>query len=79
MNTMSRFIKLKSAVINSSHITKIINYSGKYYIHMTDTHINGFMFLSSGSLTSHENIIEVCEKNHKSDYTAVAEWIKNIQ
>ena len=79
INTMYRFIKLTSVIINSSKITKIVNTNNKYYIHMSDKGIDGFLFLTSGSVSSENHIIEVCEKNHKSDYTAVAEWIKNIQ
>lgn len=78
ISTMSRFIKLTSAVINASHVTKILNYNNKYYIHMSDKHINGFMFISSGSLSSQDHIIEVCENKHNIDYIIVKDWIKNI-
>ena len=75
---MSKFIKLTSAVINASHVTKILNYNNKYYIHLSDKHINGFMFLSSGSLSSNDHIIEVCEKKHNVEYNMVKEWIKDL-
>ena len=75
---MSRFIKLTALIINTRHITKIFNNKNKYYIHMMDKDIDGFMFLSSGSLSSNDHIIEVCENKHKLDYNLVKEWIKNI-
>lgn len=75
---MSRFIKLTSAVINASHVTKILNYNNKYYIHMSDKHFGGVLVSGCGSLTTDDNIIEVCENKHKLDYIIVKEWIKDL-
>ena len=76
---MSRFIKLTSTIINASHITKIVNSSNRYHIYLNNNYMNGFIFMSSGSMSSNDNIIEVCEKENNYDYITVTEWIKNVR
>ena len=73
-----RFIKLSTAIINTSHITKIVNTNNKYHIYMTDKYINGFIFLNSGSVSTCENMIEVCKVEDPIDYVIVREWTKMI-
>lgn len=45
---------------------------------MTDKYINGFIFLNSGSVSTCENMIEVCKVEDPIDYVIVREWTKMI-
>jgi hypothetical protein len=66
---MNNFIKLTSMVINKSHITKITEYPSKYYITMTTSNkVHGFMLFSTGSLSSSDDMIEICKTKNKKDY-----------
>lgn len=77
---MNNFIKLTSMVINKSHITKIRVYPSTYYITMTTSnHVNGFMLFSSGSVSSSEDMIKICETENKKDYDIITDFIKEIK
>lgn len=77
---MNNFIKLTSMVINKSHITKITLNPSTYYITMTTSNrVNGFMLFSSGSLSSGEEMIKICETENKKDYDIITEFIKEIK
>ena len=73
-----RFIKLSTTIINTSHITKIVNRNNKYHIYMTNNYINGYMFLNFGSVSTEENLIEVCKVEDPIDYVIMREWTKMI-
>ncbi len=60
-----------------NHVVKITNNNNKYQIFMNNNAINGWLFCSSGSVTSRDNMIIICEKEEKTDYDAISEWIKN--
>jgi len=50
---MSRFIKLTSMLINTSHITKIVKAENKYLIKLLVTnHFSGHIIFGSGSINS---------------------------
>lgn len=70
------FINLTTRVLNKLHIVEIIKEPGKYSIHMSNNSINGFLFLSSGGLSTNNNIIEIYEKYHKEDYDILSNLIK---
>lgn len=58
---MKHFINLTSCVLNKLHIVEIIKQPIKYRIYLTNSHLSGTMFFTSGHMSSYSNIIEVCE------------------
>jgi hypothetical protein len=73
---MRHFINLTSFVINKSHIVQIIKKPNKYYIYMTNNNLSGSILFSSGSISTNENIIEICEKNNRQDYNIIKRLIE---
>jgi hypothetical protein len=73
---MKHFIKLTSRVINKLHIIEIIKKPPKYYIHMTNNSINGYILGASGHIGTKHNVIEICEKNNKQDYDTITDLVK---
>lgn len=76
---MNNFIKLTSLVINKFHIVQIFQQNSKYYIYMNNNNFSGFMFFSTGFVSSNYNTIEICEKKHKQDYDIITDFIKEIK
>ena len=72
-----KFINLTTRVINKLYIVEIIKTPNKYYIHMKNNRVDGFFFLSSGSISTEDNIITICEKNNKPDYDIITKLIKS--
>ena len=75
---MKLFINLTSCLINKLHIVEIIKQPSKYRIYLTNSHFSRTMFFASGHMSSHNNIIEVCENKQPQDYKIITNWIKNI-
>ena len=75
---MRQFINLSSRIINKLHIIEIIKKPTKYYIHMTNNDIDGFMLCGSGGIITNHNIIEICEKDNKLDYDIITTEITKI-
>jgi hypothetical protein len=75
---MKHFINLTSCVINKLHIVEIIKKQNMYRIYMNKSRFDGFMLFSSGSVSSTQNIIEICQKNNKEDYDIISNFIKEI-
>jgi len=74
---MSRFIKLSSLVINSSHINKILIEKNKYEIH-TISGTNDFLFFGTGDI-SNKTKIKICEKENPIDYKILTKWINECE
>ncbi len=78
---MSKFIKLTNLIINTNHIHLIVIKPNKYYIHLMSNKFDGFKLdivgFGAGTITSHNNEIEVCETKHPSDYKVLSYWIDN--
>ena len=72
------FIKLSSKIINKFHIVEITKKPSKYYIHMSNTNIDGFFLFGSGGIINEKNIIEICEKQNKPDYETITRFIDEI-
>jgi hypothetical protein len=72
---MRQFIHLTNRVINKMYIIQIVKKPLKYFIHMNDKDINGFILFSSGSVNSDNNIIEICQKENKEDYNTISDFI----
>jgi hypothetical protein len=75
---MSRFIKLTSTIINTSHIKKIMIESDRYCLHLSDQNINGSKFFASGYIYSSDSKIEICKVKNITDYTIINTWINNL-
>lgn len=73
---MKNFIDLTSRVINKLHIVEVIKQPSKYYIQMRNDSFNGFIFFSSGFVSSNYNVIEICEEKNKQDYDTITNFIK---
>ena len=73
---MKSFINLTSRVINKLHIIEIIKKPRKYYIHMSNINMDGYILFSNGVLGTNKNIIEICKKNNKKDYDTITDLIK---
>ena len=74
---MNHFLKLTTRVINKAHIVEIIKQPNKYEIHMSNSRINGFLFLFHGSLVTNHNIIQICNEKDKQDYETITKLIKD--
>ena len=75
---MVKFIKLTHMIINSTHINKILIKDNKYYIHVLNNNIGGFMLFSSGSISSQDDVYEVCPEREPLDYKIVSDWINRL-
>ena len=75
---MSKFINLSSCLLNKLHIVEIIKQPSKYRIYLTNSHFSGSIFFASGHMSSHNKIIEICEKKNEQDYKIITNWIKSM-
>ncbi len=75
---MSSFIRLSSRIINSSHIVEILKTPNKYFIIMTNTNVDGFLFMSTGGFGSTPNRIEICCTKNRLDYDVITKFIQQI-
>jgi hypothetical protein len=77
---MSKFIKLTNLILNTNDIHRIVIHPSKYVIHIVSKKIDGFNWIicgfGLGNISSYVNEIEVCEKQHLTDYKIVSEWIR---
>lgn len=73
---MSSFIKLSGIIINSKYINFIKVMPSKYLIEFQNNGFNGKFIQGTGSFTSINNIIIICEKEHTFDYNVMKNWIK---
>ena len=78
---MSKFIKLTKMMLNTNDIHKILIIPNKYCIHFTSKQFHGaawgLSIVGFGSVSSHNEEVEVCETTHPIDYKIVSEWIAN--
>jgi hypothetical protein len=76
---MLQFLRLTSRVINKAHIIEITKPSlDKYSIYMSNTHISGFAVLGGGSISSTQNVIEICKVQNPHDYDCISKFIQTI-
>lgn len=76
---MSRFIKLTSTIVNTSHIKKILIQKDKYCVHLNDQNINGSKFGWSAYILSSDSKIEICKHTNLTDYTIMNNWVLNLK
>lgn len=78
---MSRFLVLSKMVINTAHVSRIINTTKGYDIYFASREFDGFWLLGGGGLNTEHEILRVYNETQKDfskkDYDAVTEWIKN--
>ena len=75
---MKNFIKLTSIILNKSHIIEIIKQPNKYFIHMSNYRLYGELVIANGSVSTTQNIIEICEQNHNRDYNIITDLLKEL-
>ena len=44
---------------------------------MSNSRINGFLFLFHGSLVTNHNIVQICNEKDKQDYETITKLIKD--
>jgi hypothetical protein len=74
---MTRFIKLTSTIINTSHIKKIMIEPNKFCLHLSDQNINGSNY-QSGYIYTSNSIIQICKMKNITDYVIMNSWIDNL-
>jgi hypothetical protein len=76
---MSKFLKLTNFLLNTNDIYKISIKPNKYHIHIAGKKMDGFLWIVGGfgvgNISSFTSEIEVCEKEHSTDYKIVSDWI----
>lgn len=76
---MSKFIKLTNYVINTNAISHILAKENKFIITLQTPKINGFIMLSSGGITTKQDIFEIENIAESEDYQKVKKWIDSIE
>ena len=72
---MTKFLKLKSILINLADVCFIQKTDAKkYIITMRTQSLNGFMLLGSGNFNSSNIKITVCEKENTDCYKLMDKW-----
>lgn len=76
---MSKFLKLTKFLLNTNDIYLIVINPNKYHIHIAGKKMNGVVWniglFGLGTVSSFTSEIEVCEKEHSTDYKIVSDWI----
>ena len=75
---MKQFIKLTSIILNKSHIVEIIKLPNKYFIHMSNNHLYGEFVMANGSVSTKQNIIEICKRDNNRDYNIITDVLKEL-
>ena len=75
---MKQFIKLTSLILNKSHIIAIIKQPNKYLIHMSNNRLFGEFVFGNGSVSTEQNIIEICKQNNNRDYHIMKDLLKEL-
>ena len=76
---MSAFIKLTSIIINTKQLNKIVIKPDKYFLHMNNR-IDGYSVPFMGStISSGDEILEICAIKEPSDYQLIKTWIYTLK
>lgn len=73
---MSRFLKLNKCLINTQLIRYVLIEPAKYEFKLMSGTLSGAWMLGSGSITTDNTHVIVCEKDSPDDFKSVTEWIK---
>ena len=74
---MTRFIKLTSQIINTSHIIKIVKSHNKYCIYTTAYNMEGYIIGGFGGVDS-DHCIDIYKNKEPLDYNNVANFVNSI-
>jgi hypothetical protein len=78
---MARFLKLTNFLLNTNDIHKVAISPGKYFIHIIGKTFSGNSWkvgiIGFGVISTDNQVIEVCETAHSTDYKIVSEWISH--
>lgn len=78
---MARFLKLTRFLLNTSDIHKVVIEPNKYYIHITGKTFIGYSWnvwgVGLGTISTDNQVIEVCGSAHLNDYKIVSDWMSN--
>ena len=75
---MTRFIKLSLAIINTSHISKIINKNDKYLLYFCTSQLDSFFLVGCGGIISDTYKMKICKKENSDDYKIISDWIEKL-
>jgi len=75
---MSRFLKLSKCVINTQLIRYILIKPTKYAFKLMSGSVQGYWMFGSGSISTDNPYIIVCEKEDPEDFKIVSKWINNV-
>ena len=73
---MSRFLKLSKCVINTQLIRYVLIEPAKYEFKLMSGELSGTWMLGSGSVSTDNSHLIVCEKDSPTDFKSVTDWIK---
>ena len=73
---MSRFLKLSKCVINTQLIRYVLIEPTKYEFKLMSGTLSGAWLMGSGSISTDNSQVIVCEKESPGDFKSVTEWIK---
>lgn len=74
---MSKFIKLTSLIINTNQLNSILIKPDKYILY-ANNRINGYLFFMGGTISSDNEILEICAIKEPTDYKIIKKWIEDI-
>ena len=78
---MTRFLKLKNILINTSHITRITHIETKdsrsYVILMNELDVSGFNIFGIGCISNHDTKINVELSSDPLSYQKIRKWIED--
>ena len=74
---MSKFIKLTSLIINTNQLNSILIKPDKYILY-ANNRINGYLFFMGGTISSDDEILEICAITEPSDYQIIKTWIYTL-
>ena len=73
---MSRFLKLSKCVINTQLIRYVLIEPTKYEFKLMSGTLSGAWLMGSGSISTDNSQVTICEKENPNDFKQVTEWIK---
>ena len=73
----SKFIKIPTMIINTSHINKILIYDTKYYLYLMNKNSFGFAIFGWGFFESKDEEHIICAKKNPISYKVITDWIDN--
>ena len=70
-----QFLKLRSALINTRHISRIVTQKDKYVVHMDQKSLGGIFSVVFGIISSSDDTFDVCKNDE--DFETVKKFIED--